>query len=526
MRFWNLLISMYRLFFLLCLAFSAVGSANKDFEKFIHYSETDENLIGYLHIGNDRSIDQSTYIYVKYALKDFAEKKVRCVILDLNTPGGEVLSALKIVDLFQKFDVQEHIPIIAFVHNWAVSAGAMLSYACRFIAAEPNSLMGAAEPVIMGKEGQMATASEKVNSALRAEFANLATFYGRDPLIAEAMVDKDFLLVLRDHEIIQLRDENQIIQDSDTIITEKGKLLTLTGEEMMELRVADFMVPLKAIPKITEQELEKGRWPAKKNLVFQEPYFEAIPRAVMIDYQDWRVGFFSLLTHPAVATLLFVGLVIGFYIELNTPGFGIPGSVALGCLTLILLSSFASHAFNWIEIIILCVGILLLTLELFVIPGFGVVGVIGIVLTLIGLFALMLPGVSKLNVFEPEFFKLVGEVFIERIAWLCGGLIFAIIAIIVIGRFLSHRFFHFSKLVLKGEQESSRGYVSGIPREMMPEEGAIGETVTPLRPSGKVLIEESLFDAVTLGGYLESRTPIKVIKVEGSKVIVQPNKEK
>lgn len=500
----------------------------ENFEKHVSYSQTEQNLIGYIHIGNTRPIDQSTYIYVKFALKDFIKKGVSFVVLDLNTPGGEVLAALKIVDLLQKLDVHHHIPVIAFVDNWAVSAGAMLAYSCRFIGAIPSSLMGAAEPVILGKEGQVVSASEKINSALRAEFANLASFYGRNPLLAEAMVDKDLILVIRNHKIIKLRDESEVINagpSPDVIISGRGKLVTLNAKQMVDLGVADFEVPYKSLAPITDEEWKEGTWPASRLLLFEEPTLKEIPHAVMIDYQDWRVAFFTILTHPVVATLLLIGLVIGLYIEINTPGFGFPGSIALGCLALILISSFASHAINWIEIIILCVGLILLALELFVIPGFGITGILGITLTIIGLFALMLPGIDRLNFLEPGTFKLVGVAFIERLAWLCGGLVFAIIMIILMARFFSTRFFRFSKLILKGEQESKEGYISGIPRDKMPEVGELGETVSPHRPSGKVHIGDNLFDAVCLTGYLESNVAIEVVKIEGSKVVVKPVKE-
>ncbi|MBF5060059.1 NfeD family protein [Candidatus Neptunochlamydia vexilliferae] len=487
----------------------------------ITYSDTEENLIGYISIEKERAIDQSTYIYVKFALKDFIEKGVRFVVLNLNTPGGEVLAALKIVDLLQKLDIQHHIPVIAFIDDWAVSAGAMLAYSCRFIGTQPKSLMGAAEPVIMGKEGQMESASEKVSSALRAEFANLANFYGRDPLIAEAMVDKDLILVWRDHQVVQLRSMDEVESD-DTIIIEKGKLLTLNGKELKEFGVSDFEVPITPLPPITEKEQKEGMWPAKKSLVFQQHYLKHIPDAVMVEYQDWRVGFFSFLTHPMIASLLFMGLILGLYIEINSPSFGVPGSIALGCLVLILLSSFASHAYNWIEIIILCAGLILLALELFVIPGFGITGVLGIILTIIALFALMLPGIGQLNLLDPETFRLVGMAFVERLAWLCGGLLVAIVVIILLARFFSHRYFRFSKLILKGEQE---GYVAGIPKDEMPEKGTHGTAFTPLRPSGKVEIGGKLFDAVTLGGFVEKDAAIEVVRIEGSKVIVKEGEE-
>ncbi|MEM7174541.1 MAG: NfeD family protein [Chlamydiota bacterium] len=496
----------------------------KDFERYLRYSRVGENLVGYLDIGQDRSIDQTTYLYVKFALENYKKRGVSCVILRLNTPGGEVLSSLKIVDLLQEVDVNNQIPVIAFIDNWAVSAGAMLAYSCRFIGIVPDALMGAAEPVLTGQQGEMVSASEKVNSVLRTEFTNLANFYGRNPLIAKAMVDKDLILVVRNHEIVELKNETDIRLEGsnpDQVITTKGKLLTLNGKQLMEFKVADFMVPLRPIAPLTAKEKEQGEWPATKNLVFQEPYLAAIPNATIITYSDWRLSLFSFLSHPAIAGLLLLGLIIGFYIEINTPGFGVPGAIGVGCLALILLSSFAIEAINWIEVIILIAGIVLLLLELFVIPGFGITGILGITLTVIGLFALMLPSLDKLSLFDPDAFRLIGSAFFKRLAWLSGALILAVVVIVVLARFFSHRFFRFSKLILTGEQQKSDGYLAGIPREKMPEVGELGETVTPLRPSGKVHVGDNLFDAITQGNYLEAYVAVEVIRIEGSKVVVR-----
>ena len=295
----------------------------------------------------------------------------------------------------------------------------------------------------------------------------------------------------------------------------------MRAEQLIDLGVVDFEVPLSTSLQVTEKEHKAGTWSAKKAAIFQEPYLAQIPNAFIISHKDWRIDFFTILSHPVVASLLLMGLIVGLYIEINTPGFGFPGSIALGCLALILLSSFASHAINWIEIIILVAGLILLALELFVIPGFGITGILGILLTIIGLFALMLPGISKLNIFDLDTFRLVGMTFIERLAWLCGALVFSIIVIVLLAKFFSHRFFRFSNLILKGEQESKEGYVSGIPRDKMPEEGEIGETVTPLRPSGKVHIGDNLFDGITQGGYLDANVPVEVVRVEGSKIVVR-----
>jgi len=325
------------------------------------------------------------------------------------------------------------------------------------------------------------------------------------------MVDKDLILAVRNHKILKLRNENQIAHGGpspDLIISEQGKLLTLNAKQMIDFGVADFEVTDHLSPPVSTSLLK-------------EKVLKKIPRAAVVDYQDWRVTFFTVLTHPIIASLLFIGLIIGFYIEINTPGFGIFGSIALGCLILILISSFAIYTINWIEIIILSIGLILLSLEFFVIPGFGITGIFGIVLTIIGLFALMLPGIDQINFLQLGTFKIIGAAFIERLAWLSGALTFSIVLIILMGRFFSERFFPFSKLILKGEQEKKEDYVSGVSKQLMPKIGDLGETVTPLRPSGKVHVGENLFDAICLTGYLEQNHLIEVVKIEGNRVIVK-----
>ena len=166
------------------------------------------------------------------------------IILELNTPGGEVYAAQRISDALQDFDTQYNIPTVAFIDNWAISAGAMLAYSCRFIGIVKDASMGAAAPVFISG-GAMEAAPEKINSALRSDFSNRAGFYNRNPLIAEAMVDKDIILVVRHGEVVKLENEEQIElsgPDPDIVITTKGKLLTLDAKAMLEYGVADFAV--------------------------------------------------------------------------------------------------------------------------------------------------------------------------------------------------------------------------------------------------------------------------------------------
>lgn len=267
-------------------------------QTYIKFDPEKQNEIGYISIDDhSQGISESTWLYVKTALDRYNKTRPSFVILNLNTPGGEVFAAQKISDALKDLDIQYDIPVVAYINNWAISAGAMLAYSCRFIIITKDASMGAAEPVLASDTGEMKTASEKINSALRTDFSNRASFFGRNPYIAEAMVDKDIILVKRQGKIIKLDNESQIKTtepDPDLLISPKGKLLTLTGEQLIEFGVADMMVPPTKTDLITEAERETGKWPANKMSLFHQPFFDKINNAVIDEYKmDWKTRFLS-----------------------------------------------------------------------------------------------------------------------------------------------------------------------------------------------------------------------------------------
>jgi membrane-bound ClpP family serine protease len=515
----------------------SLAVSQKDFDlelgEHLKFDAKGPNSIGLIQITNKKeAISQSTWIYVKNALDYYKENPPKMIILELNTPGGEVFSAQKISDALKEFDTQYDIPIVAFINNWAISAGAMLAYSCRFITLSKDASMGAAEPVNIGEGGQMVTASEKVNSALRADFANRARFFDRNPDIAEAMVDKDIILVERYGKIIRLNSEDQIrasVANPDVIISAKGKLLTLNAEEMIEYGVADLVIPPEKLQLITAAEKEKGKWPASKMLLFQYSFFQGIPGAEIDLYQmDWKTKLLALLSMPVVSSLLFLGMLLGFYVEINSPGFGFPGSIALLCLFLIILSSFALEAADFLEIILLLVGVVFIALDLFLIPTFGILGVIGVVFFFIGLFGIMLPGIGSIDFeLDTQTFNAAGQVFVRRLAWLCGTLVVGVLLIALMGRYVMPSFSGFRRFTLVGHEETSNeGYFAGIDPKTLPQPGSEGEVMATLRPSGKVLIKDGVYDAITFGEILERGTPIVVVSREGSVLVVEKDLKK
>jgi membrane-bound ClpP family serine protease len=499
-------------------------SLEEKLKKHILFQPKGPNTVGRIYIGDHESmISQATWIYVKNALDYFKQNKPAFIILELDTPGGEVFAAQKISDALKEMDTQFGIPCVAVINNWALSAGAMLAYSCRFIAVVKDGSMGAAEPVVMGEGGQMTAASEKINSALRADFANRASFFGRNPDIAEAMVDKDVILVLRYGKVVKLDSKEEMITkgpDRDIIVSSAGKLLTLSAADLMKYQVADIFLAPEKLEAITEQEKVAEKWPASKTLLFQQPFFKQIPEAEIISWKmDWKTQLFSLLAHPMVSSLLFLAMMLGFYVEINTPGFGLPGSIGLIALFLIVLSSFALDVANVLEVILLLVGLAFIAIDLFLIPTFGFLGVVGIVLALIGLFSLMLPGINTLDFdFDTNTFNAAGDVFLQRLAYLSVTFVIGTLIIAFLARYVMPAFSPFSRFVLRGSEQE--GFIAGAAVSALPQIGAVGEAATTLRPAGKVLIDDTLFDAVSRGNFIDKGAPIEVVALDGSVIVV------
>lgn len=486
----------------------------------ILYTQTGPNRVGHIQIDDRTSgITESTWLYVKTALDYYKTQKPIFIILELNTPGGEVFAAQKISDALKEFDTQQDIPVVAFINNWAISAGAMLAYSCRFIAITKDASMGAAEPVLATQSGEMKEASEKVNSALRTDFANRARFFDRNAEIAEAMVDKDIILVWRDSKVVRLNTETQILP-TDTIISPKGKLLTLTSEQMMQYGVADILLLPTKLPPITTEELKAGQWPANKSLLFQNPFFAAIPNATLDVYQmDWKTRFFVLLASPVVSSILLLGLMMGFYLEASTPGFGLPGTVALTCLFLIILSTFSLEIANWLELILLLTGGVIIIVDLFFLPTFGLLGFIGVLFALAGLFGMMIPGLSSIHFdFSTTSFNAAGQAAFIRLGWLSATVLLGVFLIILLARYVTPSIGAWSRLVLTGSEQE--GYIAGENPANLPQPGAKGEALTTLRPAGKVLINENVYDALAEGAFIERGTAIVVTRLEGSVIHV------
>lgn len=407
-------------------------------------------------------INASAWRTTKQSFLKAKEQKADVVLIEMNTFGGLVNFA----DSIRSTILDSPIKTIVYIDHNAASAGALISLASNKIYMTKGSSIGAASVV----DGKGEVMPEKYQSYMRALMRSTAEATNRDPKIAEAFVDPDI-------DLPELK--------------EKGKLLTLTSREALNAGIADGEV----------RSLEE---------VLQA---EGLTDATIVDHQTtWVDGVIGFLTNPAVQGFLIVLIMGGIYFEMTSPGIGLPIVVAiisaLLYFTPLYIEGFAAH---W-EILLFIVGVILLILEIFVIPGFGIAGISGIALIICSFAFSMVPNkIFDFSLTEPN---LLFRSFMLVIVSIVG----AVVVSIFFGRSLLNSR-AFKRLVLEDEQNSSKGYVSSVVDSSMINKEGVART--DLRPSGKVEIDGKWYDAVALGGYIGRGTAVTVEKHENYNLFVR-----
>ncbi|MBX2915927.1 MAG: nodulation protein NfeD [Cyclobacteriaceae bacterium] len=400
-------------------------------------------------------IDPRMGRYVKLALQHAEKTKADYIIVDMDTFGGALDDTKEIVD--QLMDVK--IPVWVFINSDAASAGALISIACDSIYMAPGATIGAATVV----DGSGAAAPDKYQSYMRSIMRSTAEENGRDPRIAEGMVD-----------------ENVVIDS----LKQAGKVITFT----------------------TSEAIENGYCEGKV-----ESIEEILKRNNVVDYEieTFRLGvvekIIAFFLNPFISGLLILVIMGGIYFELQTPGVGFPLAAAIIALVLYLVPYYLNGLAAYWEILALFIGVLLIIAELFFIPGFGIAGVSGITLTLVALVLIMLNN----DFFNFEFVPL-GDIIVATFATL-GGLVGGVVLLFAGGARLTQTK-AFQRIALTDTQEVSKGYTVNNLKDLM---GKQGTTQTVLRPSGKVLINGEVYDAFTRGDFIEKGETIEVIGTEG-----------
>lgn len=401
-------------------------------------------------------IDPRMLRYVKLALAHAEKTKADYVIVDMDTYGGVLTDAKEIVDLIMDFKK----PIWVFVNSDAASAGALISIACDSIYMSPGASIGAATVV----EGDGKAAPDKYQSYMRSIMRSTAEENHRDPRIAEGMVDE------------------RVVVDS---IKQAGKVITFTTNEAIKYHYCEAKVnsieEILKRNKVTDYDLDHFELGATERII-------------------------AFFINPFISGLLILVIIGGLYFELQTPGAVFPIVASLLALVLYLVPYYLNGLAEYWEVIALMIGIILLAAEIFIIPGFGVAGVLGIGLTVGSLILIMLNN----DFFNFEFVPL-GDIVVATFTAI-GGLTAGVFLLFFGGARLTETK-AFKRIALTDTQKSSHGYSVNVNAKELIGKKGIAHTV--LRPSGKVMIDDQVYDAFTRGDYVQKGDPIEVIGTEG-----------
>ena len=455
--------------------------------------------------------------YISDGIQLAEEAGADAIVFDVDTPGGRVDSAVNIIRAIQ--DTQ--IPTIAFVNRQAISAGAMISIACNQIVMTSGGTIGDSAPVnIQGQE-----VGEKAISYIQGTIRATAERENRNPDIAEAMVDKELVLVkLKDGQIIKLLPEEYATREEEgeemEILCAQGKLLTLSTRQALEYRFADAeaetLTALLAQYEIVE--VAGTKMPLTEEAIMQrqrEYGFSEVNRLkTLTDARITKVRatladkIVFFLTNPFISSLLLSLGLLGIFIEIRSPGFGVPGLLGLICVGLF----FGGHMLTRIDagwaFLLFMLGIALIALEIFVIPGFGIAGILGIVLMLGSVF-FVFDGAYNLS---------------TAVLWLSISVILTS-ALTILAAFLLPETRLFQRFALSTVMDTDMGYHSSSAEDFQAYLGQSGTALTPLRPSGTARIADRRVDVVTVGDFIPQNSNVRVVEVEGSKVFVEAVEE-
>jgi len=445
------------------------------------------------HIPIEGTIDLGLPPFIERSIAEAEENNAKAIIFEVNTFGGRVDAATQIKDAI----LDSKVPTVAFINKRAISAGALISLSCEKVFMAGGATIGATTAVDM----QGNKASEKVISYMREEMAATAEKRGRDKYIARGMVDEE--LEFPNEVVKEFINDGQVVDtiktkvyylviDGDTVTVDdiegrkQGNLITLTTEQSLKYKIADASI------ENFEAVLDTLGF---SNLVVNKTT------------ENWSENFVRFLTNPVVASLLTTFGFLGILFELQSPGWGIPGSIGLICLILSLSASYIAELATMSDLLVVLMGMLFLMLEAFVFPGFGLAGVAGIVFILWGLYLLLLPDVP------------VGEEVLSQASnGLIIGIIGGLVGLVLLFRAMTKTKF-WRDLTSPDIQKKEDGYVASFGWEKLVGEEALTET--DLHPSGWINVGKERVFALSEGNFIDKNEKVVILSVDGNRVVVR-----
>ena len=412
-----------------------------------------DSLTVFYRIRLDQNIDPAARRLVTLGLEKAAAADADYILLDLNTYGGAVDAA----DSIRNAILRCGRPVISFVNMQAASAGALISIACDSIYMKTGSSIGAA--TVVDQAGNVMP--DKYQSFMRGMMRSTAQATGRDPKIAESMVDT-------------------------------ANVLSLTPSEAIEVGFCEG---------ICEDEFEVARKVAGSDgFIIRN----------MEDDISWLDRLIQFLLNPLLQSIFMMMIIGGIFVEIRTPGIGLPLVTAIVGALLYFAPAYLGDLVSYWEILLFVVGLVLIGVEIFVLPGFGVCGILGIIAVVLSLAFAMVD--------NAELFHWDGSLNLQPILRPIGIVIISASAAIFGSVLLVRKLFatrSFDHIALRQELKADEGF-TGVASGL---ESFVGETVTvftDLRPSGKVKTADGRIFEATLrfGGFAEKGTSLTVISAE------------
>ncbi len=402
----------------------------------------------------------------KNAIEEAEKQNYDLIIIHLNTYGGMLDAA----DSIRTKILNSKIPVYVFIDKNAASAGALISLACDSIYMAEGASIGAAT-VVNQKGEQM---PDKYQSYMRSMMRSTAEANGRDPRIAQAMVDPKVYVAG---------------------ISDSGQVLTFTTSEAIKYKFCEGEA------KNIEEVIEKS---GIEN--FKITYHE-------LSATDKVIGF---LINPMFSGVLIMIIIGGIYFELQTPGIGFPIAASIIAALLYFAPLYLEGLANHWEILIFFVGLILIAVEVFVIPGFGITGILGLFLMVTGLSLSMVQNMGD-GIFDYDLTGLTKAFLIVIITFSAS---------VMLSVFLTKQLFgtrNFGNLALAKIQDPEEGYTSADD-EYVGMVGRVGQAMTMLRPAGKVIIDGNMYDATALTGYIDKNEDVEGVNYQTAQLIVKKKK--
>jgi len=416
-------------------------------------------------------VSEAQFFFLRRALKDAERQQASAFVIEMETYGGEVKAAMDNMNAL----LRTTLPTATFIHSRAVSAGALIALATQKIYMAPDAVIGAAAPVMGSGEDLPSTMKDKTASVVSAMARAAAQKNGHHPDVAAAFVDK-----------------TREVRIGEKVVHPEGNLLSLSAAEA-------------ATPYEGKPLLSAGTATSLQDMLAQAgltgPVIEIRPTG-MEQLAVWITR---------LAPLLLLGGILGAYIEFKIPGFGFPGFASLVCFSLYFGGHYIAGLAGWETLLLFVTGLGLIVLEL-ILPGTILPGLLGVLLVIGAILYAMVDRLPSEPVWPSP------DMLIRPVVNLSLTFVGTAVAIYFLARFLPqtrlYKAFVLSAAVPAGPESA----VLGQGPHIVP--GLVGVAHTDLRPSGKALFGERLVDVVSSGDFIEANSSVRIIQVQGARVVV------